>query len=116
MAVTLKPAIVGGFLRGPIPLSWLKRLCHEKCGRTAHSAALAVWYVAGLRKSSTVTFTSKVALQFGLDRTGKARGIKSLEAAGLIAVEKRPRKNPLITILEVSNGCQSQVNADEHND
>jgi hypothetical protein len=87
------------FLRGPIPLHWLSRAAALP-GRSLH-VALAVWFMAGLKKTSIVPISNVTSLQFGLDRNAKYRGLEWLEKASLIAVERRAGCAPIVTILDV---------------
>lgn len=88
----------GQFLKGPIRLDWLCSAC--KLGGKTLATALAVWYVAGLRRRyDQLSLTSTTCAKFGVDRSAKSRGLEALEGAGLISVERRPRKNPVVTIL-----------------
>jgi hypothetical protein len=52
-----------------------------------------------LNRGQTVTLTSSFLSRFGLSRNDKARGLIDLEEAGLIRVERRPRRNPTLTVL-----------------
>ena len=89
------------FLRGPIPLDWLSRAAALP-GRSLH-VAIAVWFMAGLKKTSMVPVSNITSLQFGLDRNAKYRALEWLEHANLIAVERRPGRAPIVTILEAPN-------------
>ncbi len=89
----------GEYLRGPIPLSWLTRAC--VLGESSVKVALAVWFAKGVQRADVVTLTTSLMARFGGTRKAKRSGLKALEDAGLIAVERRPKRNPLVTILEV---------------
>lgn len=71
--------------------------------------ALAVYLVVTLRsrleRSQTVTLTSAFLARFGLSRREKARALQQLEDAGLITVERRPRRNPVVTLQE-QDACE----------
>jgi hypothetical protein len=86
------------FLRGPVPLDWLSRAAALP-GRSLH-VAMAVWFMAGLRKSRTVPVSNVTGLQFGLDRNAKYRALEWLENAKLISVERQVGRAPIVTILE----------------
>ena len=86
------------FLRGPIPLNWLSRAAMLP-GRSLH-VAIAVWFMSGLKKTRIVPISNITALQFGLDRNAKYRGLEWLEDAELISVERRAGRAPIVTILE----------------
>jgi hypothetical protein len=62
--------------------------------------AIAVWFMAGLRKSRTVPVSNVTGLQFGLDRNAKYRALEWLENAKLISVERQVGRAPIVTILE----------------
>jgi hypothetical protein len=61
---------------------------------------MAVWFMAGLRKSRTVPVSNVSGLQFGLDRNAKYRALEWLENAKLISVERQVGRAPIVTILE----------------
>jgi DNA-binding transcriptional ArsR family regulator len=85
------------FLSGPITLSWLGRAC--KLPGKALAMALACWYVAGLRsRKGGLKVTTNTLAQFGLDRISKARGLKALEKAGLVCLNRDGQKSPSVTI------------------
>ena len=84
------------FLRGPIPLDWLSAAARLP-GRTLH-AGVAIWLEAGFRDSPVVPLSNVAGHQFGLDRNSKYRALSWLEQAGLITVERKPGRSPLITI------------------
>jgi hypothetical protein len=86
------------FLRGPVPLDWLSSAAALP-GRSLH-VAMAVWFMAGLRKSRTVPVGNVTGLQFGLDRNAKYRALEWLENAKLISVERQVGRAPVVTILE----------------
>ena len=66
----------------------------------------AVYLVIGLRcqleRRRRVVLTSAFLSRFGLTRHDKRRALAALEKAGLIRVEKRDRKNPLVRLCEVN--------------
>jgi hypothetical protein len=91
----------GRFLRGPVPLDWLSRAAALP-GRSLH-VAVAVWFMAGLKKTRVVPISNITGLLFGLDRNAKYRALDWLENANLIAVERQAGRAPIITILDVQN-------------
>jgi hypothetical protein len=89
----------GKFLRGPIPLSWLSRLCRLNGGKVV-ATGLAIWFQAGLQRAREgIRLTSKGLKRFGVTRQAKWEALKALEVAGLIAVERKGKKSPLVTVL-----------------
>ena len=87
------------FLRGPIPLSWLS-VAAQLPGKSLH-VAIAIWLMASLAKSAIVPLSNAAALPFGLDRNAKYRALEWLEEAGLISVERKAGRSPVVTVLEV---------------
>jgi hypothetical protein len=96
-----RPQSGGRFLRGPIPLDWLSRAAALP-GRSLH-VAMAIWFMAGLKKTAVVPVSNITGHQFGLDRNAKYRALEWLENANLIIVERRAGRAPLVTILEAPN-------------
>jgi len=47
-----------------------------------------------------VALPNKQLSAFGVDRDAKRRGLAALEAAGLVTVERKPGRNPIVTIVE----------------
>lgn len=85
----------GRFVRGPLSLVWLAQAARLP-GRALH-VALWLLYRSGLQRSQTVKLTG-MAL-FGVTRWACQRGLKQLEVANLVAVERRTGKAPLVTLL-----------------
>ena len=99
--------INGKFLRPRVPLDWLSPACN--LSGKALATALAIWYLSGLRKGRTeeLKLTTTTLKIFNVDRYAKSRALKELERAGLISVRREGRKNPVVTILEVSGGNET---------
>ena len=90
------------FLKGPIPLTWLSTAA-KLPGKSLH-VAIAIWLTASLAKSATASLSNLAALPFGLDRNAKYRALQWLEEAGLIEVERKPGRSPIVTVLEFEKG------------
>lgn len=93
------------FLRGPIPLNWVS-IAARLPGKSLH-VGIAIWFTASLAKSATVPLSNIASLTFGLDRNAKYRALQWLEEAGLIAVERKLGRSPLVTLLEVPEAPES---------
>ncbi len=89
------------FLRGPIPLAWLGRAACLP-GRVLH-VGLALWHLSTLRKSKTVKMQGKILALFGISRKVYAHGLKRLEGASLISVQRQQGASPTVTILRTSD-------------
>ncbi len=89
----------GEFLRGPIPLTWIGAASRTG-DPAAIQAALAIWWEAGRTRSRSVRLTSAILARFQApgDPRRKARGLRVLEDAGLVIVERQSGKNPGVTI------------------
>jgi len=63
---------------------------------------LLVWLLilhrSWLQQTPTVMVTNTMVRKYGISREMKRRALKQLEAAGLIAVEWRGTKNPIVTV------------------
>lgn len=90
------------FLKGPIPLDWLSTAARLP-GKSLH-VAIAIWFTASLAKSATVSLSNIAGLPFGLDRNAKYRALQWLEEAGLISVERKLGRAPVVTLLELKVG------------
>jgi len=89
-----KPAPIrqpGLFIKGPIPLDWLKRA-------TGLVAAM-LWFYAGIAGSKTVKLDSKIDDVTGLSRQTRQLILKRLEIHGLIKLFPQRGGYPRVTIL-----------------
>jgi hypothetical protein len=84
-------------LAGPIPLRWLEAAAGLP-GNSLHTG-IALWFAAGQAKSAKIPLSTVAGCRFGLDRNSKYRALDWLEGAGLVSVERRLRKTPMVTIL-----------------
>ncbi len=86
------------FLKGPIPGPWLTRA--SGLSWRALRVGLALWYLAGLKKSRTVSPTWDVWRRFGLPPDAGRRGLAALERAGLVTVDRHVGRCPVVTIQD----------------
>lgn len=91
--------ISGEFFKGPIPLPWLTAVT-KLSGKAPLAVALALCFEAGRRKSKEVKLTTAILERFSVNRKAKYSALKSLERAGLVRVRQKPRRNPVVTILD----------------
>src|SRR5262245_56164373 len=95
-----RPARGEPYLGGPIPMGWAERAAALP-GRAWHLAC-ALWFEALCRpgKPPTVALPPRTLRRFGLgSRTTLYRALAALAAAGLVRVESRSGRPPLVTIL-----------------
>jgi hypothetical protein len=64
-------------------------------------AMVYLWLVHQTRKTgkTTVAMPNGALAKYGLERRQKYRALRQFEMAGVAAVEWRPRKTPLVTLL-----------------
>lgn len=86
------------FLKGPIPWNWLCAALSLR-GR-AGAVGVALWLRAGLTRKRTVKLSYGDLTTMRVDRYAARRGLRLLEAAGLVSVERRPGCAPEVTILD----------------
>jgi DNA-binding transcriptional ArsR family regulator len=80
------------------PWSWLDRLKTTGRGATWRLALFLVyehWRTGG----RTIKLTNIMAAEVGVSPDAKGRAIDDLEQAGLIEVERRPKRSPRISLL-----------------
>jgi hypothetical protein len=80
-------------------LDWLI-IAAQLPGKSLH-VGVALWAMGQMHNSRVVALSNSISLRFGLDRNAKYRALAWLEAAGLVSVERRIGRAPLVTILEV---------------
>ena len=90
------------FLKGPIPWAWLHRAMLSP-GKALHVAML-LWRESGMKRNRTVRFNLSAAT--GLTSGSARRGLRALETANLVTVDRRPGQALIVTLLEapVENG------------
>ncbi len=67
-------------------------------GRTLH-LAMTLQSLADANKSSRVELTNVASFEFGLDRSAKYRALACLERAGLVRVQRKLGRSPIVTLL-----------------
>lgn len=97
-AARARPAIGRRHLCGPIPIDWLAAAARLP-GRSLH-VGVALWITSENYRLHTVPLSNLASLRFGLDRNAKYRALAWLEEAGLIVVQRKLGRAPVITILD----------------
>ena len=67
---------------------------------TALDVAIAVCHHATLTRSTTVRLPNGLLREFEVDRHAARRALNTLEAAGLVRVERAPGRTPVVTVVE----------------
>ena len=83
-----------------LPLAWAAKAA---AATNTHKAMMWVWLVhqARLTGSATVAVPNGALAKYGISRRAKRLALKQLEAVGLIVVERRPRRTPIVTVLHL---------------
>jgi hypothetical protein len=71
----------------------------QQKGKALH-VALMLWKEAGCRKARTVRFSLSGVAKEGLHPDTAKRGLRALEAAGLVSIRRRPGRALEVTLLE----------------
>jgi DNA-binding transcriptional regulator YhcF (GntR family) len=87
-------------LFGPVPYRWIRPALLLP-GR-ALATALACWYAAEWARSARFEFARSGRSGLGLSRSAADRGLRSLESARLVAVDRGQGRKPIVTILDVA--------------
>lgn len=85
------------FLRGPIPVSWLERAARLP-GKCLHLGNV-LWLLSGLNQTRTFRLEHQWCTRFGIGRGATGRCLQELERSGLISVDRRSGRSPVVTIL-----------------
>jgi hypothetical protein len=89
--------IQGKFIAGPVDVAWVCRA--SRLGVKALLVGLALWHVKGLRRSATFILSNLMVQEWGVSRDAKRRGLRALERAGLILIERRGKRSPQVTLV-----------------
>ena len=85
------------FVRGPIPLEWLRKAAALP-GKSLN-VALALWWRHGMAKGGPFKLTGAALKYLNVERDAASMGLVRLEQAGLIQVERKPGQRPTISLL-----------------
>lgn len=80
-----------------VPWSWIERL-NGATGQT-YRVALILLYMSWKGRGATVKLANGMLGIDGVSPRSKWRALNALEQRGLIAVERRPRRSPIIRLL-----------------
>jgi hypothetical protein len=85
------------FLRGPIPLPWLKRAA--LLPGKAYTLGTILWWFKGMNPTKPIKVTTKSLKDFSLSEDAYRDGLKRLEGAGLVSVTRKKGQRALIEII-----------------
>ena len=95
-SIELRPKRRGRFIP-PIP-EWWAIIAMALPGKAYHVGAI-IWQECRINGNPSCKLTRHVWEKFGLHRHTIRGGLKALEEAGLIVLEKGGKRSPLITIV-----------------
>lgn len=87
------------FIKGPIPLEWVKR-ANSLPGKSG-AIGIALWFLSGVQKNETVKLTKAVENIAGCNRQAVYYGLERLENEGLITVRRRTGGRPTVLIKSI---------------
>lgn len=86
----------GRFLRGPISLRDIAAAA--RLSGKALAVFLAVHHRTAITRNAAVTLPKRLLTELGITKDAKARALHALETAGLIRVERRAGRAPIIVL------------------
>jgi len=81
-----------------VPNMWVEQLAMVRAHGSTYRVAFHLLERAWRSGVATVKLSNPMLAKAGVGREGKAVALRELRKAGLIAVEQRPRKAPVITV------------------
>ena len=87
----------GKFIMGPIDIAWVCQA--RQLGVTALLVGLALWYLKGLRRADAFIVSNLMIAEWGVRPDAKRRALRKLEQAGLVSIERREKRSPLVSLI-----------------
>jgi hypothetical protein len=81
-----------------LPTIWLESLADIQASGSTYRVAAHLLDEAWKSNDREIKLTNEALAKKGVGRKGKAIALQELRAAGLVAVDERPRKSPLVTV------------------
>jgi hypothetical protein len=81
-----------------VPQIWVEQLCAIRAHGSTYRVALHLLHEAWRTNSTDVKLTNAALTKIGVGREGKISALRELRKAGLVAVEWRPNRNPIVTV------------------
>ena len=91
-------ASLPAFVKGPLYLNWLSAIA-ETGSPPAIWVALALKVQGDRRREEWVSPPSGILAKFGVKRSSLSRAFQALEVAGVIEVQRRKGRPPLVRLL-----------------
>jgi len=71
----------------------------SRLGVKALLVGLALWHLKKLRQADTFIVSNLMVEDWGIQPDAKRRALRALEEAGLIRIERRGKRSPLVTLV-----------------
>jgi hypothetical protein len=81
-----------------VPQIWIEQLCAIRAHGSTYRVALHLLHEVWRTKTSIVKLTNAALAKVGVGREGKISALHELRKAGLVAVNWRPNRNPIVTV------------------
>ena len=81
-----------------VPWTWLERLAQSQSANT-YRVAVSLLYLHWKAKGGPIKLANGMLAIDGVSRFAKSRALAKLESLGLITVDRRQRKSPIITLI-----------------
>ena len=98
----LRPAPGEKFVRGPLPLGWVRAAA--RLPGKALAVGMELWFLSGCARDRTVSVTLARLRRAGMSEDTARRAVRHLEAAGLVSVERGAGRAMAITLNPAPNG------------
>ena len=95
------------FLKGPIPLTWL-RAAATSPGASPLAVGLLLWHLQALTKSDEVVLSATARAKLGVERKAAYRGLSALEERGLVHVIRKRGQAPRVRIVLAPEGTSAR--------
>ena len=99
------------YIKAPLPYGWIATAANLPA-KTLH-LAMAIRYLVGVTKSSTIKLSYKYPKEFGVGVKAFYSALTNLEQAGLISVQRSKGRSPIITVLNAADTTNS-MDSGEH--
>jgi hypothetical protein len=100
-----RPGAGERFLKGPIPMTWIEAAI--VLPGKALAVGMFLWFKAGCVRADTVNITYARLAGHGLSESTARRGLRALESAGLVTIERRAGRALRVTIRRPATTARS---------
>ena len=84
----------------PVPLEWAAKVA-KRTRSPAFAVKIALTYMAWKAGGPTFPLTNTLLDRLGVNRENKRRALANLEKNGIIQLERRGRRAPIVTMLKL---------------